>query len=128
MRQLEKNDKSSKSLLANVLDLEDDFLVCSTGKPDGPNQLPNFIPHSATFPHPKSDVNISPVAIDPSLCPNNSHNFTQYLGMTKILGKICKTFPYNIFFRQLELFYNRQTKQGIPQFQELTLPHRCKME
>ena len=88
MRQLEKNDKSSKSLLANVLDLEDDFLVCSSGKPDRPNQLPNFIPHSSTFPHPNSDINISPAAMDPSLCPNNSQNFTQYLGMTLILGSI----------------------------------------
>ena len=33
MRELEKNDQSSKSLLANVLDLEGDFILAPGGKP-----------------------------------------------------------------------------------------------
>lgn len=33
MRELEKSDKNSKSLLANVLDLEGDFILAPGGKP-----------------------------------------------------------------------------------------------
>ena len=36
MRELEKSDRNSKSLMANVLDLEGDFILAPGGKP-----LPN---------------------------------------------------------------------------------------
>ena len=88
MRQLEKNDKSSKSLLANVLDLEDDFLICSGGvnmsKP-GKNEyfetLPTLIPHSTTYPDASSEINISSASVDSSYSRKHSQNFTNFLGM-----------------------------------------------
>lgn len=91
MRQLEKNDKSSKSLLANVLDLEDDFLICSRGslstpnKPDHPNQLPTLIPQSSTLPHINSDTTKSPVPLDQNFCKSNLQNFTEYIGTKNML-------------------------------------------
>ena len=88
MRQLEKNDKSSKSLLANVLDLEDDFLICSGGvnmsKP-GKNgyfeTLPTLIPHSTTYPNASSEINISSASVDSSYSRKHSQNFTSFFGI-----------------------------------------------
>ena len=83
MRQLEKNDKNSKSLLANVLDLEDDFLLCSrssftvTGKPDGLNHPPPAnIPHLyQNSQHSNSDTNLSSAITQPSVRRKTSvHN------------------------------------------------------
>lgn len=83
MRQLEKNDKNSKSLLANVLDLEDDFLLCSrssftvTGKPDGLNHpTPANVPHLyQNSQHSNSDTNLSSAITQPSVRRKTSvHN------------------------------------------------------
>ena len=88
MRQLEKNDKSSKSLLANVLDLEDDFLICSrsglsaTVKPARPNYLPTILSQQSSCTHANADVNMSPAGIDPSFFAKNTPNFNHYPGMT----------------------------------------------
>ena len=88
MRQLEKNDKSSKSLLANVLDLEDDFLICSRGSsiptssiPARSNQLPTLLPHSSTFPHAHSEANISSTAAESPFYTKISPNLSHHLGM-----------------------------------------------
>ena len=88
MRQLEKNDKNSKSLLANVLDLEDDFLICSggvnmskPGKNDYFETLPTLIPHSTTYPDASSEINISSASVDSSYGRKHSQNFTNFLGM-----------------------------------------------
>ena len=88
MRQLEKNDKSSKSLLANVLDLEDDFLICSgganmskPGKNDYFKTLPTLIPHSTTYPNASSEINISSASVDSSYSRKHSQNFTSVLGI-----------------------------------------------
>ena len=89
MRKLEKTDKCSKSLLANVLDLEDDFLIYSNISPattsnyePPPNQryiLPNTIRPSvhstSSFPHAHSEANIPTIAssLYQNLSPNLSH-------------------------------------------------------
>ena len=87
MRQLEKNDKNSKSLLANVLDLEDDFLICSRGRllasntaiPS--NQLPTLLPHSSTFPHAHSEANIASGVVESPFYAKISPNAACNQGM-----------------------------------------------
>ena len=89
MRQLEKNDKNSKSLLANVLDLEDDFLICSRGRlptsyrPARPNQLPTILPHSSTFPHAHSEANIASATVESPFYAKISPNISHHPGMNK---------------------------------------------
>lgn len=87
MRQLEKNDKNSKSLLANVLDLEDDFLVCSrssftvTGKPGYSNPPPSNIPHLSQYPqHSNSDTNLPSATTEPSSGRKASSHNSQFVG------------------------------------------------
>ena len=87
MRQLEKHDKNSKSLLANVLDLEDDFLVCSrssfnvAGKPEFSNPPPTMIPHSFQYPrHSNSDTNLSSAITEPSSGIKTTPHNSQFLG------------------------------------------------
>ena len=88
MRQLEKNDKNSKSLLANVLDLEDDFLVCSrssftaTGKPDCINHPPpSSIQNLSQFPHhSNSDINLSSANVEPSFRRKTSAHNSHVIG------------------------------------------------
>ena len=94
MRQLEKTDNSSKSLLANVLDLEDDFLICSRAsfsnenKINRPSQIPSLLPHSSTFPHVNSDVNLSSTSAGMSPYAENSPNFPNHQGILKNLALI----------------------------------------
>ena len=108
MRQLEKNDKSSKSLLANVLDLEDDFLICSgganmskPGKNDYFETLPTLIPHSTTYPNASSEINISSASVDSSYSRKHSQNFTSFLG---ILQHPKNKFYPHISFIQFQSF------------------------
>ena len=94
MRQLEKNDKNSKSLLANVLDLEDDFLLCSrssftvTGKPDGSNHPPPAsIPHLyQNSQHSNSDTNLSSAITQPSYRRKTSVHNSHVIGRHQILS------------------------------------------
>ena len=96
MRQLEKNDKNSKSLLANVLDLEDDFLLCSrssftvTGKPDGLNHPPPAsIPHLyQNSQHSNSDTNLSSAITQPSYRRKTSAHNSHVIGRHQILSII----------------------------------------
>ena len=88
MRQLEKNDKNSKSLLANVLDLEDDFLICSrssftvTGKPDClTHQAAANLPHLSQYPqHSNSDTNLSSATMEPSFRRKTSAHASHIIG------------------------------------------------
>ena len=103
MRQLEKNDKSSKSLLANVLDLEDDFLICSgganmlkPGKNDYFETLPTLIPHSTTYPNASSEINISSASVDSSYSRKHSQNFTSFLGILQ--------HPKNKFYPHIKFY------------------------
>ena len=123
MRQLEKNDKSSKSLLANVLDLEDDFLICSgganmskPGKNDYFETLPTLIPHSTTYPNASSEINISSASVDSSYSRKHSQNFTSFLGILQH-PKI-NFYPHNfIQFQSFGVCINFGFKEMSP------LPH-----
>ena len=64
MRELEKSDHNSKSLLANVLDLEGDFILAPGGRPL-PDQPPLSMTSSLNNLDLQSPQGVAPVRTDP---------------------------------------------------------------